>query len=200
MTDETSVTVEFDSEEYERLLSITDAPVELIREAASRRLDVEEAVAFTRDGGFRGPKGFARMMDDDYPAWPLGGLLGIELRSMGDGEARFVMEVGPEHANPMGTLHGGVLCDIGDAALSSAYMSTVGPDESFTTVDLTVNFLRPVWVGRLEAVGRVLHRGRTVGLAECEITDEDGKLVARLSGTCMTLREESADRVGPREG
>lgn len=78
-------------------------------------------------------------------------------------------------------------------------MSTVEADESFTTVDLTVNFLRPVWSGRLEAVGRVRHRGRTIGLAESEVTNEDDKPVVRLSGTCMTLRDESADRLDSRE-
>lgn len=139
------------------------------------------------------------MASDDYPTWPLGGLLGLELLSMGDGESRWALDVGPEHENPMDTVHGGVLCDVGDAALSTADMSTVGADESFTTVELTVNFLRPVWTGRLEAVGRVLHKGRTIGVAECEITNEEGKSVARLSGTCMTLHETSADRITPAE-
>ena len=192
-----TVVVEFSRDEYERLREVTDSPAELVYESAIRRLELEESIAFTRDGGFQGPGGFARMMDDEYPTWPLGSLLGIELRSMGDGESRWVLEAGPEHANPMGTIHGGVLCDLGDAALSTAYMSTVDPDESFTTVDLTVNYLRPVWTGRLEAVGRVVHKGRTIGLAECEVTTEEEKLVARLSGTCMTLREDAANRTAP---
>ena len=136
-------------------------------------------------------------MHDGFPPRRVGSLLGIDLVSMGDGESRWVLEAGPEHANPMGTIHGGVYCDLGDAALSTAFMSTIDSDESFTTVDLMINYLRPVWSGRLEAVGRVLHKGRTIGLAESEITTEDGKLVARLSGTCMTLGKESANRVTP---
>ena len=192
-----TVTIEFDRDEYDRLLEVTDSPVELVYDSAIRRLELEESIAFTRDGGFRGPEGFTKIMDAAYPTWPLGALLGIELLSMGDGESRWVLDAGPEHANPMGTIHGGVLCDLGDAALSTAYMSTVNPDESFTTVDLTVNYLRPVWSGRLEAVGRVVHKGRTIGLAECDITTDEGALVARLSGTCMTLQKESADRTVP---
>lgn len=66
-------------------------------------------------------------------------------------------------------------------------MSTLDADESFTTVDLGVNFLRPVRSNRLEAVGRVFHKGETIGVAECDITNEAGQLIARLSGTCMTL-------------
>lgn len=192
-----TVTVEFDRDEYDRLLAVTDSPAELLYDAAIRRVELEESVAFTSDGGFQGPEGFARIVDPAYPTWPLGCLLGLELRSMGDGESRWVLEAGPEHANPMGTIHGGVLCDLGDAALSTAYMSTVDPDASFTTVDLTVNYLRPVWSGRLEAVGRVVHAGRTIGLAECDITTEEGSLVARLSGTCMTLETDSANRTVP---
>jgi len=181
-----AVTVRFDPEEYERLEAITDSPVELLHEAALDRIDVAEAVEFTAEGGFHGPQGFARMMDEAYPSWPLGSLLGIELQSMGDGESRWVLETGPEMYNPMGTLHGGVLCDLGDAALSTAYMSTLEPGESFATVDLRVNFLAPVRSERLEAVGRVIHEGGTVGVCECDITNGDGQRVARLSGTCMT--------------
>lgn len=69
-------------------------------------------------------------------------------------------------------------------------MSTLDADESFTTVDLTVNFLRPVRSARLEAVGRVLHKGGTIGVAECDITNEADQLVARLSGTCMTRNND----------
>jgi uncharacterized protein (TIGR00369 family) len=76
-------------------------------------------------------------------------------------------------------------------------MSTVTPDQSFTTVDLTVNYLRPVWSGRLEAVGRVVYKGRTIWLVVCDVTNEEGALVARLSGTCMTLQKEFPARTVP---
>lgn len=187
-TEDRTLAIEFDQESYDRLLAVTDAPEKLLREAGMKRVELEESIAFTRDEGFYGPEGFARMADDSYPTWPLGSVLGIELESMGDGESRWRMEAGPEHTNPMGTMHGGVLCDIGDAALSTAYMSTLEADQVFTTVDLSVHFLRPVRTGPLEAIGRVVHRGRTIGMAESEVTNEDGDLVAKLAGTCMTLR------------
>lgn len=181
------VTVGFDPEEYDRLTSVADDPVELIHRAAVDRIELEEAIAYTQDGGFHGPNGFAKLADDAYPSWPLGSLLGIELVEMGEGKSRWRLAAGPEHANPMGTMHGGVLCDIGDAALSTAYMSTLETDELFTTIDLTVHFLRPVRTDRLEAVGRVVHQGGRIGVAESDVTNEDGERVARLSGTCMTL-------------
>src|SRR5207245_6927534 len=76
-------------------------------------------------------------------------LIGFEAKEIADGRATVVLEAGPQHANPMGTLHGGILCDIADAAMGMAFASTLKPDESFTTMSLTINFFRPVWEARL---------------------------------------------------
>jgi len=96
------------------------------------------------------------------------------------------------HANPMGTVHGGILCDIADMAMGIAYASTLSEDETFTTLELKINFLRPVWKSTLRAEGKVVQTGKTVGLVACDITDEQGHLVARASSTCMTLRGAAA--------
>jgi len=74
-----------------------------------------------------------------------------------------MLAAGPQHANPMGTLHGGILCDIADAAMGMAFASTLAPEESFTTVELKVNFFRPIWQAQLRAEGTVVQRGRTIG-------------------------------------
>jgi uncharacterized protein (TIGR00369 family) len=103
------------------------------------------------------------------------------------------MEASPDrHANPMGTLHGGVLCDIADAAMGMAWASELDEGESFTTLELKINFLKPVWNGRLRAEGRVMKRGKSVGLVECDVRDAKGDLVAHATSTVMTLRGESA--------
>jgi uncharacterized protein (TIGR00369 family) len=73
-----------------------------------------------------------------------------------------------------------------------AYASTLAEDESFTTLELKINFLKPVWQARLTAEGRVVRRGRTIGLTERDITDENGSLVARASSTCVTLGGDEA--------
>jgi uncharacterized protein (TIGR00369 family) len=93
----------------------------------------------------------------------------------------------------MGTLHGGVLCDVADAAMGVAYASTLREGESFTTLELKINFLRPFRTGKLIATGRVVKTGRTIGLAECDVTDTEGRLIARAMSTCMTLRGESSE-------
>ena len=119
---------------------------------------------------------------------PVGKLVGFRPTSIGTGTAVFELEAGPQHANPMGTLHGGVICDVADAAMGVAYVSTLGEGESFTTIELKINFLRPFKSGTLIATGRVVKAGRTIGLAECDVTDTEGRLVARAMSTCMTLR------------
>jgi uncharacterized protein (TIGR00369 family) len=124
----------------------------------------------------------------EIPMPPVARLVGFTLIEISEGRARVAFEAGPQHSNPMGTLHGGILCDIADAAMGIAYASTLAEDESFTTLELKINFLKPIWNAKLTAQGSVVKRGRTVGLTECEITDEQGSLVARASSTCMTLR------------
>jgi uncharacterized protein (TIGR00369 family) len=123
---------------------------------------------------------------------PVARLIGFEASEVADGHAMVTLSAGPQHANPMGTLHGGILCDIADAAMGMAFASTLAPEESFTTVELKINFFRPVWQARLKAEGTVVQRGRTIGYVECVITDEENRVVAKAASTCMVLRGQKA--------
>jgi uncharacterized protein (TIGR00369 family) len=122
---------------------------------------------------------------------PIAELIGFVIEGIGDGHAVGSLQAGPQHANPMGTLHGGVLCDLADAAMGMAFASTLAPDESFTTMTLNINFFRPVWQSMLRAEARVTNRGKTVGYVECEVTDQDGKRVAKANSTCFILRGDA---------
>ena len=135
----------------------------------------------------------ALLLRGEAPAPPIMRLIGFTPVAMEPGRAVFELDVDPtRHANPMGTLHGGVLCDLADAAMGFAYASTLETGETFTTLELKINFLRPVWSGHLTATARVVQGGRTIGLTECDVADAAGRLVARVSGTCMTLRGAQA--------
>jgi uncharacterized protein (TIGR00369 family) len=123
---------------------------------------------------------------------PIAELIGFNIDEISDGRAVGSLQSGPQHANPMGTLHGGVLCDVADTVMGTAFASTLGPDESFTTIALGINFFRPVWQARLRAEAQVINRGKTVGYVECEVTDQDGKQVAKANSTCFILRGEHA--------
>jgi uncharacterized protein (TIGR00369 family) len=119
-------------------------------------------------------------------------LIGWNAVKAAEGHAVVTLAAGPQHANPMGTLHGGILCDIADAAMGIAFASTLAEGESFTTVELKINFFRPVWNAQLTADAKVIRRGSKIGYAECAITDEQERLVAKSACTCMVLAGESA--------
>ena len=140
----------------------------------------------------------AKMRDDmesmvrgETPLPAAATLIGMRLESFAAGEALVVLEATAAHANPMGTVQGGILAAVADAAMGWAFMTILGENESYTTLEVKINFLRPVWAGRLEARGRVKSAGRNVSLVECDVMS-GGKLVAHGVSTCMTLRGEQA--------
>ena len=123
---------------------------------------------------------------------PAATLLGMRLASFAPGEARVELDASGAHGNPMGTVQGGILAAIADAAMGWAYMTTLAEGESYTTLEIKTNFLRPVRAGRLEARARVRSAGRTIGLVECDVVAEGGKTAAYAVSTCMVLRGEAA--------
>ena len=129
---------------------------------------------------------------------PIARLLGFVLKSIEPGHAVFEMEVDERHHNPMGTLHGGVYCDLADAAMGYAYAATLGAGETFTTIELKINFLRPVREATLTAEARVVKAGSTLGYVECDVKDQTGRLVARAASTCMKLKLEKINAPSPK--
>ena len=125
-------------------------------------------------------------------AVPIAELIGFRVEEIGDGRSVALLQAGPQHANPMGTLHGGVLCDVADAAMGMAFVSTLAPDESFTTMALSINFFRPVWQTLLRAEAHVVNRGKNVGYVECNVTDQDGRAIAKATSSCAVLRGDQA--------
>ena len=143
--------------------------------------------------GVRALDNLRAIVAGDHPGPPVAQLLGMRLVEVDDGRAVFEVDADSRFWNPMGTVHGGILCDLADAALGVCWAATLDEGETFTTVELKINFLRPVREGRLCAVGTVTKRGRHIGMTECEVTDEQGRLVAKASATQMTLRGELAE-------
>lgn len=145
------------------------------------------------EGGETGmERAFSDRMNEGEWAAPAAKLVGFRPVSFGGGEAVFEMDAGRVHHNPMGTVHGGIFVILADSAMGFAFASTLDPGESFTTLEIKTNFLRPVFEGKLVAKAKVVHRGRTVGMVECDVTTEDDRLVARAVSTCQVLRGEMA--------
>jgi len=128
------------------------------------------------------------MRDGLLPTAPIAETLGFAGFDVPErGTAIFELDPELRHYNPIGSVHGGVYATLLDSACGCAVHSTLGVGEGYTSLDLTVKFLRQVTVdsGRLRAVGSVLQRGRRTALAEAKLYDGGGKLVAYATSSCM---------------
>ena len=139
-----------------------------------------------------GLEAMSAMLEGKAPTPPIGELLGLEMIEVTRGASVFGLQASRKHANPMGTLHGGVLCDLGDAAMGCAVATTLAEGQSYTTLELKINYFKPVWTQRLVARGRVVKRTRRLAYAEAEVLDEKESLVAKLSSSCLVLDGDAA--------
>jgi uncharacterized protein (TIGR00369 family) len=130
-----------------------------------------------------------QMVRGERELFPVARLLGLVMKEIEPGRAVFTLAVDERYHNPLGTLHGGIYTDLADAAMGWAYAATLGEGESFTTIELKINFLRAVRQATLTAEARVVKAGSTLGYVECEVKDDDDRLVAKAVCTCMKLRK-----------
>jgi len=121
---------------------------------------------------------------------PVSRLVGFAVKSIEPGHCIMELQADERHHNPMGTVHGGIYCDLADAAMGYAYAATLGEGETFTTIELKINFFRAVRKATLTAEAKIVKAGSTVGYMECEVKDQAGKLVAKAASTCMRLRDD----------
>jgi uncharacterized protein (TIGR00369 family) len=125
---------------------------------------------------------------------PIAQLLGFKVTDFCDGCTTVEMEATRKHWNPMNTLHGGVYCDLADIAMGFSFLTTLNKDELFTTVDLRINYLKPVSTGKLIASSKIIKRGKRLGYVECEIVNDQGELVAKASSTCIVQKRTTSKR------
>ena len=135
------------------------------------------------------------MQSGELPAPPIAVLLGMWISEVSEGRVVFALEAAEYHYNPLGTVHGGVLATLLDSAMGCAVQSTLSAGTSYTTLELKVNYLRPVTTttGMLYCEGKIIHVGGRIATAESRLTDADGKLYAHGTTTCMVLRPSSAE-------
>jgi uncharacterized protein (TIGR00369 family) len=127
------------------------------------------------------------LIDGRFPAPPITQTLGFALSEVEHGRAVFTGTPETRHYNPIGTVHGGFAMTLLDSALACAIHSTLARGETYTTLEIKVNLVRPLTTetGPVRAEGRLIHRGRTLATSEGDIKDADGKLYAHATTTCM---------------
>ncbi|KRE93612.1 aromatic compound degradation protein PaaI [Nocardioides sp. Soil774] len=130
------------------------------------------------------------MRDGELPAPPIMQTLGFTDLRPEAGRVVVEMPAAGFHYNPLGTVHGGVISTLLDTAAACAVHTTLAVGEVYTSVDLTVKFLRPVTVesGLLSCEGTVIQRGRRTALGQAQLTDGAGRLVAHATSTCLIMR------------
>ncbi len=127
------------------------------------------------------------MRDGVLPLAPIAETLGMVDFEAEVGSAQVSLVPQHRHYNPLGAVHGGVLATLLDTAAACAVHAALEPGEAYTSLDLSVKFLRPATEasGRLTASGRLIQRGRRTALAEAQIHDAAGRRVAHATSTCM---------------
>ena len=131
----------------------------------------------------------AGISSGELPAPPIAEGLAFEPREMSPGRAVFVGWPGEQHLNPLGTIHGGYAATLLDSCMGCAVQTLLERGEGFTTLELKVNFLRPLLpgMGPVSAVGTAIHRGSRTAVAEGRLEDQDGRLLAYGTSTCLIL-------------
>ena len=130
-----------------------------------------------------------RIVAGELPGLPIGATLGFRLVEVAQGFAALSGSPDERSYNLIGSVHGGWAASILDSALALATLSSLDATQSFTTVDIRINYLRPLTreSGEVRAEGRVLQGGRRLAYAEAKLTNGAGKLVCHATGSCLIL-------------
>ncbi|MER5427582.1 PaaI family thioesterase [Streptomyces sp. NPDC002588] len=154
----------------------------------SRTYDWEDpAVSAAAVGQGSGLEFLRDILAGRLPAAPIGATVGLALEEVEHGRVVFSLVPGEEHYNPIGSMHGGIYATMLDSAAGCAVQSTLPQGMGYTSLDLTVKFLRPVTAdtGKIRAVGGVLSGGRRTALAEARLLDSEDRLLAHATSSCM---------------
>ena len=140
--------------------------------------------------GLSGLEFLRKIIAGELPQPPIARTLDYALVEAAEGRAVFAITPGEIHYNPIGMVHGGIPCTLLDSAMGCAVHSTLPPGVGYTTLELKVNIIKAIGKdsGPLRAEGRVIHVGRSTGVAEGKIVDAKGTLYAHATTTCMILR------------
>jgi uncharacterized protein (TIGR00369 family) len=134
--------------------------------------------------------------DGTFPAPTMTVTIPMKIMAVSKGAIEFKAVATDNHLNPMGGVHGGFSATVLDSATGAAVHTMLDPGESYSTIDLNVKMLRPVPLGiELRAKGKVIHMSRRLGISDATLTNDDGKIYAHATSTCMILRKEKASNV-----
>lgn len=140
--------------------------------------------------GLSGVEYLRAMLRGEIPLPPIGQLMGMEIVSVEDGKVVFAVTPGEQHYNPLGVVHGGLAATLLDTVIGCAMQTKAPPGGFFTTIELKINYLRPLLagMGRVYGEGHVLNLTRQTAFAEARVVDSAGKLYAHATSSCMLVQ------------
>jgi uncharacterized protein (TIGR00369 family) len=140
-------------------------------------------------GAMAGLEFLKRLADGSYPAPPFAAQTDIWIVEAEQGRVVFAATPSKRFYNPLGTVHGGWISTLLDSAMGCAVHSVLVPGHTYTTVDMTISFVRPVFekTGKLRCEGKIIHGGGRIATAEGRVWDETGALIAHGTETCLVM-------------
>jgi uncharacterized protein (TIGR00369 family) len=162
-----------------------ESPIERIRTVTWE----DPAPGVVKMPGMSGLEYLRSMLRGELPPPPIAALMRMTLVAAEPGTATFVCEPDESHYNPIGTVHGGFLCTVLDSALGCAVQTTLPQGQGYTSIEINVNYLRPVYAhsGELTCTATVTKPGNRVAFADGVITDAAGKTVATATGSLLVF-------------
>jgi uncharacterized protein (TIGR00369 family) len=165
---------------------------DLAEAAASARIRVvtwADPADMSRAAGMTGLEIMTAIADGRLPSPPISSLVGFERLAVDEGTVTVTLVPTELHYNPLGSVHGGIISTLLDTVAGCAVQTTLPAGTGYTTLDLSVKFLRAVTTrtGPVTATGEVVHRGSRTALAHASLTDGGGRLLATASSTCLVL-------------
>jgi len=129
------------------------------------------------------------MADGRHPAPPISSHIDLEFVSVADGDVVMTAVPDESHYNPIGSIHGGFFATLLDSACGCAVHSTLPAGVGYTSLEIKVSFLRPITAdtGTVTAHGWITRRGRNAAFAEADIRDNEGRVLATATSTCLVI-------------
>lgn len=140
--------------------------------------------------GLTGLEFLRKVAAGELPRPPISVLMNFGLAELEEGRAVFTVEPAEYHYNPIGVVHGGVAATLLDSAMGCAVHSTLPAGAAYTTLEVKVNFIRPLTAetGEVRCEAEVIHVGGRTATAEGKVLDASGKLYAHATTTCIIFR------------
>ncbi|HET8843210.1 MAG TPA: PaaI family thioesterase [Ktedonobacteraceae bacterium] len=161
------------------------------QQTRSRTFTWEDPVAAARAGkALSGMEHLQAIQRGELPGPPIAHLMGMDVHEVSEGRIIFTLRPEEYHYNPIGMVHGGVAATLLDSSMGCVVQSMLPKGHAYTTLEIKINYLRAITVntGLLYSEAHIIHLGGRIAMAEGQITDEDGKVYAHGTSTCLLMR------------